>query len=118
MFWKKRNREPEARHETTISFVGEQDGAPERELKSGLRAAFLEEPFVRAAYLAQIEAGETGARSVALCLDATDSPDLVARIGEIFGSMFAGATPLDILFLTPEREAEIKQVCTAFYRAA
>jgi hypothetical protein len=101
----------------TIHFVGDQDGPPERELMGHLAALFKNEQSVQRAYLARVQYKNGDEYSVALCL-ATTSPD-VQRLNECVGRLFAGFfrrdAYLDILFLSPDQEADIAKVCSAFY---
>lgn len=107
------------RREPQVEFLGGQDGPPERELKRVLTEGFLRRPVIERAYLARIGFAPGMTTSVALCLVSRtgDDPVLVQQIGEQFAAMFAVGVPLDILFVTPEQESELSQVCTAFYVA-
>jgi len=102
----------------TIQFVGEQDGPPERELKSHLAKLLTSERTVHRAYLARVQYDDATNWDVALCLASTD-PDvqgLNGRIGRLFAGIFRRDAHLDILFLSKTQEAEISKVCTPFYR--
>lgn len=110
-----RRRRLQVHREWRIDFLGEQDGPAERELKASLSPIFSQCPVVRAAYLARVEYAE-GPPAVALCLAArAPDPEIVRRVGDAFAALFARAVPLDILFLSPEQEPEIRRVCAAFY---
>lgn len=61
----------ESFHVLEVVFVGEQDGAPERDLKSRLISYFQTEPQVTVAYLVRVRYG-TEETKVALCLVAEE----------------------------------------------
>jgi len=112
-----RRQAPETRTEPRIEFLGEQDGPPERELKASIIEELTGVPAVARAYLARVGYQPQGKAGVALCLAGVKRDDaaLVKRIGERFGAIFGQAAALDILFLTPEQEADVARVCAAFY---
>lgn len=113
----KPSRPPEEFVATTIEFVGEQDGPPERELKGHLATLFKSEPSVNRAYLARVLYNNAEECEVTLCLSATN-PDVVRlneRVGRLFAGFFRRDAFLDILFLSPVQEADIDKVCSAFY---
>jgi hypothetical protein len=104
---------------STIRFLGEQDGPPERELKSHLATLLADERAVHRAYLARLQYGNSTTWDVALCLAATN-PDIKAlndRVGRLFAAIFRRDAYLDILFLSKIQEAELSNVCPPFYRA-
>jgi hypothetical protein len=90
MFWRKPKRKTEAHTQRTVSFVGEQDGEPERLLTNSLATEFRNVAQLKRAYLARVEYAD--GTHVALCLAAPQDPLLVERIGarfsEIFGAPF------------------------------
>lgn len=98
-----------------VSFASEQDGPPERVLKTELVPLLGE---ARAAYLAKAQY-TSGEQSVALCLASTPEPmqaHLAKEIGEVFQRMFGKNSHLDIIFLRPDQERQVEQVCKAFYK--
>jgi len=106
---------PKELHVGEVAFVGEQDGPPERELKTELVTRLGE---AGAGYLAKVQY-TSGEQSVALCLASTPEAaqaDLAKEIGEVFHRMFGASSHLDILFLRPDQERQVAQVCTPFYR--
>jgi len=120
MSWFKRSerRQPESRKETNVNFVAEQDGAPERRLKSSLVNLFSSDPNVRRAYLVKVDYGNPSAYEVALCLRSeTADESLVKRIGNVFANQFGSNQHLDILFLADGQERDLTQVCKPFYSA-
>ena len=112
-----RRRAPET-VEPHIEFVCEQDGPPERELKSTLIPELSRFGGVRSAYLVRVSYCGGGPDSVALALVAPEDPGLVERLGAVFSSQFGSGEHLDMLFLEPERESEVQTVATPFYSAA
>jgi hypothetical protein len=114
-----------------VQFVGEQDGAPERELKEKL-ASSLRPMGVRKAYLAVVSYDErkapqntagdgAAALNVALCLSLEDTAsgrhNIVERASHEFAAMFGPTQHMDIIFLTDQQEAALKKVCRPFYMA-
>jgi len=100
-----------------ISFLTEQDGPPERELKDQLRDLFLSNPSVLRAYLVCVAYKNQPGVSVALCIRSkrVDDPDLVPKVGEIFGSMFGSQAHLDILFVPEALELQLAKSCRSFF---
>src|SRR5271169_1108199 len=101
-----------------ISFVGEQDGPVERELKADLTNLFRNESGVEVAYLATGYHGDNPSPDVFLCLlreDKLGDADLVAKIGEIFSRIFSSDQHVDVFFFDRADEHEIRDVCRAFY---
>ena len=100
-----------------IIFWGEQDGPPERELKSHLAELFGAEQAVTKAYLARVTYSGSSTESVALCLrpGAAPSKRVIGRVGEVFSSMFGRHEHLDIMFLTDAQEAQLAKVCKPFF---
>lgn len=117
MFWRKQKPRVETHTQTTIRFVGEQDGEPERLLKNSLVEEFRSTPDLRRAYLAQVAYQNSETGEVALCLSGPENQRLVGRIGTRFAKIFGKDVHLDILFLSSQQEAELERVCTPFYRA-
>jgi hypothetical protein len=115
-----------------VQFVGEQDGAPERELKERLGHS-LRPMGVRKAYLAVVSyeerkgpqnaAGDEAAPAlnVALCValgdGAAERQDIVQRAGHDFAAIFGPTQHMDIIFLSDQQEAALNKVCRPFYIA-
>lgn len=115
-----------------VQFVGEQDGAPERELKERL-AHSLRPQGVRKAYLAVVSYeerkgpqnaagdGAAPAWNVALCLalgdESADKQEIVQRASHDFAAMFGPTQHMDIIFLSDQQEAALNKVCRPFYIA-
>jgi hypothetical protein len=121
-----------------VRFVGEQDGPPERLLKDRLTHLFRHDKTVSTAYLARVDYGDgnigvaLGLRTasrvgpwrgwsgiVGAILGSRTKSDLTAQtardVGKVFAAIFAGKEHLDILFLSDEQEAQLTQVCGAFF---
>ncbi len=118
-------RRPDAIHAQHLQFVGEQDGAPERELKQRL-AQSLRPLGVRKAYLARVQySGGNSAHgeesSVALCValgeEAAERQEIVERAGADFGALFRPSQHMDIVFLTDQQDLAVSRVCRPFYMA-
>ena len=113
----KSKKHPEEIQVPQLQFLGEQDGPPERELKSRLAEFFRRDQSVNTAYLARVAYGDTSL-AVTLCLRSQFGPDrgLAEKVGTIFASMFGGHEHLDI-FLSEAQEAELMKVCKPFFQA-
>jgi len=98
-----------------IRFIGEQDGIPERELKSKLSALFETDERIWKAYLARVDFGK--GTEIALCLRTVMGPDdiLAEKILKIFALLFVKRDFLDIIFINSEQESDLTQVCKPFY---
>jgi len=101
-----------------INFVAEQDGLPERELKTKLVTLFGQLHLVRTAYLSRVQYENTGPLEVVLCVRGQPGQNrmFANRVGEVFASMFGGHEHLDIIWITPEQEAALVRVCRPFYK--
>jgi hypothetical protein len=103
-----------------IEFLGEQDGAPEQELKKALAAFLRTTGNVTRAYLAQVKYSQ-GNRSpttnIALCIKTVSGKEdrsIIKEIGEIFARIFGSHCHLDILFISDRQNQEISVVCRPF----
>lgn len=101
-----------------VSYVADQDGPVEQELKAWLTQTFLKTAGVKRASLARVRYGTSDKDEIALCISATvpDEETLVKTIGAHFAKVFATTAHLDILFLSKKEELEIQQACTPFYQ--
>ena len=109
-------KSPEQFRVSAPRFIGEQDGPPERELKSRLIELFEQVHGIGKAYLARVAYDDSEAISVALCLRAeTTHRDIVEKIGKIFGSMFPSRERLDIIFVTEKQECDLVRSCKPFF---
>jgi len=100
-----------------VQFLGEQDGTPERLLKSRLIELFMHYSGIQRAYLAQVSAEDHF--GVALCVRNISSPDrnLAREIGAVFAEIFGAHEYLDILFLSDAQETSLVSVCSPFFWA-
>jgi hypothetical protein len=100
----------------STTFLGEQDGQPERELKANLVELFRPDPDVRSAFLVRVRYKGSQYTNVALCLETSrEDADLVKALALIFHNMFGAHESLDILFLRPEQLPQISGVAKPFY---
>lgn len=90
---------------------------PERLLKDRLIPCLRNELDVTKAYLARADFGDGTPIGVILGLKASPGArqELVAKIGQIFASIFSDREHLDIIFLTPNTEEGISKVCRPFF---
>jgi hypothetical protein len=100
-----------------VTFVGEQDGPPERMLKAELSELFEVRKNLQKAYLARVRYGDAGVISICLCLAVTNGAkkSLVKAIHSLFAEHFNRAVHLDILFLKPKQENQLDALCKPFY---
>lgn len=100
-----------------ISFVGEQDGPVEQDIKSLWIPLLAQRPSVQRAYLAIVRYGHEATGQVALCISNTKSDDraLIDDLAGAFREKFNKNAALDIMFLRPEHETRIRKVCRPFY---
>lgn len=105
------------RRDEKAEFLGERSGAVENTLKRELILEFATRPDVRRAYLANARFQSQTEPSMVLGIVSArpDDQSLVMRVGEIFRRQFPKDVNLDILFLTPEQEADLALVCRPFY---
>ena len=101
-----------------VTFVGEQDGPPERMLKGKLSELFAGCKNPKKAYLARVHYREAKGESVCLCLSVSggDEKPLVEAVHSLFAQQFNRAVHLDILFLNPKQEEQLAAICKPFYR--
>ena len=103
-------------YQDSISFVGEQDGEPERELKGLIIKVFEGNNNIIKSYLARIHYGDPNEIIVALCIfSKKEDEKLVMKLMETYKSIFSKDTFLDIMFLRDDQIDEIEKVCSPFY---
>ncbi len=100
-----------------ISFVREQGGPPETELKRCLSGRFDSGIRVRSAYLVRVQYAEADESNVALCLASSKEgrAEVLEAVQAVFRTMFKADPSLDIIFLTPEQEGQVNQIAKPFY---
>ena len=98
-------------------FLSEQDGPSERVLKEQLSLYFDTDLRIAAAYLARADLGNINGETIVLCLrvDTDERDDFVSNVGITFSNLFNADEKLDIIFLTPEDEMRLGEVCAPFY---
>lgn len=111
------NRARARRVEQKVDFIGSTDGAAESGLKRALILEFVTRPVIQRAYLAQVTLGPESHAGLALCLVSTQPGDqsVVSRAGEIFGRTYPKDAVLDVVFMSPEQEADLRPLCEPFY---
>ena len=118
MIWfKNKQRPPEELTVPKITFIGEQDGVPEQELKSALTILFSNHATVMSAFLARVDCGSSSEFNVALCIrsEIPEDVDLKEEAGRIFSAQFGTHEHLDVIFLRMEQEKDLGHVCKPFY---
>jgi hypothetical protein len=114
-----------------LRFLREQDGEPERLLKHQLIEQFSRRGVVERAYLARIWTGDEVV--VGLCIVRREGrlgrfvtsvrdprrPDrrLLIDVQAAFQTLFGRQASLDILWITPAEEIELRHVCRPFFSA-
>ena len=116
--FKRRTRPPEHWVAQSIRFVGEQDGPPERELKNRWAPILQRKSEVQRAYLARVLFDGRDSVDVVPAVRSTTGYDasLEQELGNVSASSeFSSKCHLDIVFLTPEQDAQIAAACTPFH---
>jgi hypothetical protein len=110
-------RKPTERNEPRLEFLGEQDGEPERALKTVLAIELAKFPEVERAYLAQVGFAPSAGVGVALCLTPSTTKDaaIVQHVGKVFAAQFSRDAHLDVVFVDGEQETDLQRVCRPFY---
>jgi hypothetical protein len=105
------------RREGPVEFVGEHNGIVEDTMKRDLILEFATRPDIRRAYLARAAFPPATEPTMAVCILSRrpDDQAVVTRVGEVFRRRFSKDTPMEILFLTAEQDAELARVCRPFY---
>jgi hypothetical protein len=100
-----------------ITFLGEQDGPAERRLKEALGVVLGLDRTVIRAYLARVlhDGRTSGVMLALLTNEEEDSEKLAAQAGRTFAALFITRENLDIIFLSEDKDAEIRKVCPPFY---
>jgi SseB protein C-terminal domain len=100
-----------------VTFLGEQDGPAERRLKEALAVLLGLGASVTRAYLARVVYDDktSGVMLGLLTDDDRDCEKLAGQIGKTVAALFNTRADLDIVFLSDERDAEIRKACRPFY---
>lgn len=112
-------RKPSERNEPRLEFLGEQDGEPERALKTVLTIELSKFREVERAYLARVGFAPSADVGVALCLTPSTAKDatIVQHVGNVFAAQFSREAHLDVVFVDGEQEGDLQRVCRPFYTA-
>jgi len=102
-----------------IQFVGEQDGPIEQDIKVLWTPILLRHLEVERACLALGSHDACQPHQPLLCIRSSraEDPSLVDELAAPFRELFSGDCALDIMFVSGEKESELRQVCHAFYQA-
>jgi SseB protein C-terminal domain len=100
-----------------VEFVGEQDGPFEQDLKTRWKVVLSQHPEVQRAYLALAAYNQGESHQPVLCIRSSGEKDvrLVHELAAPFKDLFARDCALDIMFLTAEKEEQVRKVCRAFH---
>src|SRR5882724_9713096 len=98
-----------------IAFLGEQDGAVERQLKEELMQVFQRDKTVNKAYLARAAVDGNPTVVLGVRAEGVDESRLATQVGAVFASIFNARQHLDIVFLSDAQNAEASRVCRAFF---
>jgi len=104
--------------ESRVLFLGEQDGAPEREFKDAALVAMQACQEVYALYLARVSYDEIKVVHIAICIKTAnaDQKFITTSIARIFATLFSTHEHLDVLFLSEDQEISLSKVCHPFYQ--
>ena len=102
---------------TGITFLGEQDGPPERRLKEAISVLLDLNATVARAYLTQViyNGFASGVMLGLLTNDKKVSEQLALQMDRVFGVLLNTTTHLDVVFLDDEGDAKIRKICAPFY---
>lgn len=110
-------RKSNERNELRLEFLGEQDGVPERALKTALLVELAKFREVQRGYLARVGFAPNRNVGIALCLAPITGRDgaIVQAVGKVFAEQFSRETHLDIVFVSQDQEDDLRRVCSPFY---
>ena len=102
---------------SSITFIGEQDGAHEQRLKEAITVLLDLNATVARAYLVHASHdGTTGRIMLGLVThDKKESGKLALQMDRAFGALFNTEAHLDVVFLDDEGDAKIRKTCRPFY---
>jgi hypothetical protein len=100
-----------------ISFLCEQQGHSEDELKQKLSSYFRSELAISSAFLLQVRYGNSAEQHVALCIhgDGVDQKAVQEHTSKIFREMFKSDQSIDIVFLGPDKTQLALRAGKPFY---
>jgi hypothetical protein len=99
----------------SVTFLAEQDGEVEKELKARIVPILTRDLAVSAAYLVRVCYGECAEQKVVLALLCPPALQLVEAIGREFSAMFKSTENLDIIFLNPDQLLKVRLVSKPFF---
>jgi hypothetical protein len=111
-------QKPEEHPISQITFVGEQDGKPERELKQELVKFFSSRLDIESAYLARVHYDKPEDWHVALCLVGEPNEEVLGEVGNIFYTMFGQDSHMDVILLNDTQKLEIQRTVKSFFQIA
>ena len=102
---------------TGVTFLGEQDGAPERRLKEAISVLLDLNATVARAYLTRViySGFVSGVMLGLLTNDKKVSEQLALQMDRAFGALLNTKAHLDVVFLDEEGDAKIRKICAPFY---
>ena len=102
---------------SSITFIGEQDGAHQQRLKEAISVLLDLNATVARAYLVRVlYDGTTGGFMLGLVThDRKESGKLALQMDRAFGALFNTDAHLDVVFLDDEGDAKIRKACRPFY---
>ena len=118
-FRKPKARSPEHWSVPHVRFMGEQDGANEKNFKVSLIELFQNYSALERAYLARVLYEDADTIHVALCLAGQKDHNVERAAGQVFTQIFRSDCHLDIFFLqSSSQEQELAEVCRPFVVAS
>jgi len=102
-----------------VTFLHEQDGDAEQELKTRLTSILAEAGSVGRAYLAMVAFSKPESTYLTLCLQmrAGPGPRLLDALNHVVSERYESGRPLATLMLTGKQERELAKVCRPFFVA-
>jgi hypothetical protein len=109
----------EVQRHLSVLFLGEQNGKPERELKSALTMQFKNLGCVDRAYLVRVRYGGGGV-SVALAIAGRPGyrDAVVKGVQTVFSAQFVADQYVDVMFPSASVETALSAVCPPFFNSA
>jgi hypothetical protein len=112
---RKKPGKPERLPPSSLHFVCEKDGVPERELKAALCEELAHFPSVRSAYLVVAYRDDPSEQDVVLVVGAPPDLNVVNACGQRFWALFSPREHLDITFVGNQGEPEVQEYASSFY---
>jgi hypothetical protein len=100
-----------------VTFIGEQDGPAERELKTRLIECLSVEIEVKKAYLVRVSYENNPNQKVAICIQGGGdrASRIVNCLGSVFSRQFSQKESLDVIFLTRDQLHDISAAAEPFF---